>query len=565
MKLPIFLLTVALAAPAAEDLGSLLAKARMARDVGAYVEALGAYDAMLFQVASHETALFERAQTLGWAGRYGEALSAFRQFREAFPGRALEADLRMAQVLAWQGSYGEAFRILDPWVRQEQRSAVLDQAAYLAWSGRLGESLDRLETWLKVHPDDLRAALDRARFRGWTGRLDAARRDYQDILAKDPAQSEARIGLARLALWTGDSPGARSAWEELEPGMRSTPEAQILLAQIEAASGEPATARERLIPLAQGGPAKRDARDLLWDLVDTEGPWVELRGTRTDTSESLRTEDVGVKVRMPLGQGYGELGLSRYQARLDSDQPQGTFLRAGGAYPFGTRLRIRAALEQFSDLGGESATGHALALSWRAMPRLSLSAGWNRNLLVYTPSAIAKRGSIDTVDLGANWASPEGLDVVDLGLGRGRTSAGSRRDSFSASYQRRVSWSGGEVRVGPLVRRFGYSETLPLGFFNPEDYRWAGLVGTLSTRHGRIYSASLDLRGGWQTVNHGDRQFSWGYGMNLQWNPAEGPVSLFAAYSWSEAGLPVVEPSEPSSYHERTFTFGLRARLLRGW
>ena len=92
----------------AEPLGALLTRARQARDLGHFAEAIKAYDAMLAQVPDHETALLERSETLGWMGQYPAAKEGYLAFRKQYPARALSADLALAKLAAWQNRSSEA-------------------------------------------------------------------------------------------------------------------------------------------------------------------------------------------------------------------------------------------------------------------------------------------------------------------------------------------------------------------------------------------------------------------------------------------------------------------------
>lgn len=548
---------------ASEDLGTLLSRARTARDAGQYEAALTAYGAMLDQVPDHETALLERSQTLAWAGRYGEALEGLRTFKARYPQRALDADLRTAQVLAWSGAYDPALELLEPWLRREDRQATLDSATYLAWSGRLDQGLERLEDWLQRHPGDLRASLDRARYLGWAGRLEAAYEAYTAILHVEPKEASARLGLAQVALWQGRPDSADAHWESLDDEGRRSPEAQLLKARIEIAMGRPREARARLEALPAGGQASREADELRVELTETQGPWQTLTHTRTDTSEGLRTEEKGLRLRFPLFEGSVDLGGSRYAASFQGVDATSNRLDLRMAQPVGSRLRLGAGLEHWSDFGGKASTGHALSLGLRAAPELDLRLGWTRTLFTYTPTAMRRRGAISTVEAGAAWTFGDGKDTVEGAIARGTTTAGTTRRSQLVSYQHRFTTSVGALSLGGLYRRFGYSSTEALGFFNPEDYRWWGMTAGYTYRLGRRFSFGVDARSGWQNVDHGERNATWAYTASLQWTPAGGPWSLSASWSDMRAGLPVTDPSDLHHYGEHTLTFGVKHLNLR--
>lgn len=542
---------------AQEDLGALLGRARTARDQGRMAEAVQAYDAMLAQVPAHETALLERAQTLSWMGRYPEALSGYRAFKEHFPAQALKADLRTAQVLAWSDDTGAALDVLAPWVKEGQAQAVLDDATYRAWRGELRGSLSRLEEWLKLHPGDREAMLAKARFRSWTGQLKVARREYEEVLVEHPGDGEALLGLARLALWVGDPAEARARLEHTTPETRRSPDGQMLEAQCRAAEGRRRASAAILKELAAGGPSQRDARDALEEQVSTHGPWAELRYSRTDTSEGLMSDLPMLRARIPVLEGHAQVELGRWRSSLLGQERQSTVLGASVAQALGSRLTVSAGIQRNT---GAPGMGWNAGAGAKLLPGLRLQLDFARSLLDFTPTAVDHRGSILTADLGLSWSPGDGLDVFSLGGGVGSLSAGSHRLSGYAGYERRVPLSWVELRAGAVGRIFGYSETLSLGFFNPERFRYVGLTAAATFKRARQLLIGVDLRGGVQRVNDDPAQFAWGYGLSAEWLLLEGRLALFGSWSHSIAGLPVTQPADPEHYREHTFVVGVRGR-----
>lgn len=554
--LPLLCLSACLLAQ--EGLGALLGRARAARGQGHMPEAIAAYDAVLVQAPEHETALLERAQTLSWMGRFPEAAAGYLRFKQLHPKRALDADLRIAQVRAWADELPAALETLAPWVREGQAQAVLDDATYRAWQGRLGESLSRLEVWLAAHPNDRAALLAKARFRSWTGRLKEARKDYETVLAKFPGDGEARLGLARLALWLGDPGEAKTQLGNADPETRRSSDGQMLEAQCEAAEGRGPAATAILKRLAKGGPAQREAQDALLENVSGNGPWVELRQNRTDTNEGLRTELPVLRARVPFLEGFAQLEVGRSRLLFQNLSRPSTLVGASLRQSLGSRWRVSAGLQQRTGFGGETSTAWNAGAGFRVMPGLQLQVDAARSLLDFTPAAVDHRGSIRTVDLGLSWVFGEGLDTMNLGVGRGDLSAGSRRTSFFASYERRFPLSWVEFRGGLVGRGFGYSETLPLGFFNPERFRYLGLTTTATFKQARHYQVTLNLQAGTQRVNDDPSQFGWAYGVSGDWWILENRLGLFGAWNASRAGLPVMQATDPEAYREHTLVFGLR-------
>ncbi len=558
--MPIPMLPPAQVQQAPESLGVLLGRARAARDQGKFAEALAAYDAMLAQAPEHETALLDRAQVLSWMGRFQEAEAGYAAFRRQYPGRGFDADLRLAQVAAWDGRFAQAHGRLESWVAAGHRQAVIDDCTYLAWEGRLGASLERLAPWLRTHPDDLEAAQLDAKVRSWTGRTEDARRAFQAILLRWPGDREATLGLARLSLWAGDPEGARRAFTALPEAERAHPDSRLLEAQLQAAEGHPKAARALL---TSGRIPGKDAQDLREDLVDRQGPWVEAAFARTDTSEGLRVEEPGLRARLPLGDGFAEGAWvgRRLSFGTQAQKPTETGLTLN--HPLGAKWWASAALRH-TDLAGEGASSHSLGLGWSPLPALSFSLEQSRQLATFTPSATAGRVAMSGLDLSGSWRPGGGPTALSAGSGRANLSAGSVRRSFFVALEHRLPFTWGDLHGGLNARGFGYSETLPLGFFNPERYRFQGLSLGAAWRRGREFELGLDGRVGRQSVNQDSTQTTWGWSASASWRPGLGPALLFAAWSATEAGLPVTTAVDPASYREHTLRFGVRIRGPRG-
>ena len=561
MILPLPLPAAILDTQIQEPLGVLLERAREARDGGRMDDAVRAYDAILTQVPAHETALLERAETLAWAGRYPEAAEGYRTFAKAHPGRSRDADLHLAQLSAWQNRIGEALTLLDPWVGLEHRQAVLDAATYLSWGGRMAESLRRLRHWMEEHPGDREARLLEAKTLGWDGQYAEARASYGKVLAEAPADRDALAGLARLDFWEGDPRRAHGALDRMDAEGRNHPESQLLRAQVEIAEGASQAGRARASTLAsRPGPVQRDARELLEDLTDAKGPWVELSAARTDTNEGLRVEDPLFRGQVPLGEGSLDLAAGQHHTEFRGTARNTGDISLGLAHPMGPHWRASASISRLSDLAGEPAWGHALGLGVSPAAGLDLQLEHRRSQAIFTPAALAQRTTFLSTDLGASWRFGRGRHALGTGLGHAEVSAGSTRGSFFGSYEYRIPITGFDLRVGALTRGFGYSTTLPLGFFNPERYRWNGATASAAWRKGRVFEAALSARAGHQGVNGGSPQFTWSYGAALTWTPRPTPLSLFISWTHSLAGLPVADSADPTNYQEHTLRLGLRMR-----
>lgn len=545
----------ALQAPAPDDMGRLLQQARAARNASDWEGALRAYDAMLAKDDWHETALFERAQTLGWAQRYDASIAAWKLFRERCPRRAAEADDNLAKVASWGRRFEVALATLDPYVRQGQRAAVLDSAKYLSWAGRYGESVARLDGWIQAHPGDVDTLALRARVLSWDGRLGQARAAYGDVLKAHPDSSEARMGLAQIAAWTGDGAEARRQFDALPATARATPEARLLDGQIALAEGRRRAAVAQLRPLANApGPVQKDAQDLLRAAADAQGPSLEVGLVRTDTSEELRIQDAYARARLPLGDGDIRIGGTAHRADFTGLHSLPKEAQVGLDYPFGP-LRLSVDAGRLSGWTGEQASTHRVSLDWRATPALAFNLTQGRTVVTLTPQAVDKRIGIQTWEAGMTLGAT--TDFLRLTFGRGQVSAGNSRTSWVAGYEHRWRLSPVTLSAGLESRGLDYSESLDLGFFNPTRYRFHAVVVGAAFERGR-FALGAEARAGRQVVNQQDWATAWGYGVNLSWGLGPTPLTLLAGWGESIAGLPVLNPLAPDQYREHTLRLALR-------
>jgi tetratricopeptide (TPR) repeat protein len=511
-------------APAlADDPAALLARARTARAEGRLPDALAAFDALLTRAPEHEAAMVERAQVLAWMGRTHAAVEGLRAFRARHPDRAVDADLRIAQALAWGDDTRAALETLRPWVEAGARQALLDDATYRSWQGDLAGALARLDRFLSEHPDDREARLLAARVRSWRGEAEGARAEYARALALAPGDPEARLGVAQLDAWTG----------------------------------RPGRARDAARPLLEGD-AGRDARRLLDDLVAAEGLWASPRHVSTDTSDGLVSRLTLLAARMPLRDGHLDVEGGFSEVSLGAGYAGSSVAALGLAYPLGARLALDAGAGVRGDFGGEPGFTARGGATLRPGAGLALRLDAARALLDATPRAVELGGWLQAYDASLSWTFGAGRSTLAAGGGLAWLSAGSERRGVAVSGERRVPLRAVTLRAGFLARAFGYSETLALGFFNPESYRYGALTGGATVRRGRLLELDASLQGGYQRVNDDATRFAWGYGLSLAVGPARWPVQLTAGWTQSFAGLPVTVPEDPSEYRESTLRVGVR-------
>ncbi|HET8901337.1 MAG TPA: tetratricopeptide repeat protein [Holophagaceae bacterium] len=470
-----------------------------------------------------------------------------------------DASLRQAREAAWHGDRREALAILQPWIAQGRREAILASATYLAWSGRYGEGLARLEGWLGSHPGDGEAALGRAQILAWSGRWAEARRAYGPLVERPATADAALLGLARLDHWNQDPVRARERLARVSPEVRQSPEGRLLAAQVEAVAGHPAEGRREAVVVAALPGMGKDAEPILRGLDDRLGPWVEAGFMRTDTSEGLRTEEPGLRARLPLGDAALDLGWTGRRLQLGPTEARPSEASLGATVPLGPRWVLSGGLRRFQEVDGGGATGFGFHAAFQAAPGLALGYGHERSFTVITPASAALGTALATDALDLHWQIT-GRQSLALSVDHGSLSAGSTRVGYTAMYQCLLPHGDLQWRWGITSRGFGYSETLPLGFFNPRSYRWNGLTGGAAWSPGPRLALSLEAQAGAQTIDGGAATFSWNYGTRASWTPGGGPATLSASWSQTRAGLPVVASGDPSGYREHTFAFALRLR-----
>ena len=541
--------------PSDAEMGRLHGLAKQARNQSHWEEALRAYDAMLTLDPWHETALFERAQTLGWAKRYPECVAAWRLFRERAPWRSREADQNLAMMASWGRIFEVSLTTLEPYVQKGERWAVLDSAKYLSWAGRYRESLARSAGWIRTHPEDKDALLMHARVLSWDGRLKDAHAAFESLVVRFPDLADARTGLAQVSLWTGRVEQARSVWNQVPKEVRETPEGKLLEGQIQLAEGHRRSGLGQLGPLAaQGSSVQRDAEDLIRGSAEANGPLVEFGQSRTLTNEPLRMLDSSIRARVPLWDG--SIGLSHvlHNAELGGAESEAHETAASLSYPWGP-LRVSAVVGRMTGLGGDPAGFHQLGLAWRLGHGAELDLVQGRSVVVFTPQATAQRVGIQSTDLAFSLTGFE--DVLRLQGGTASVSAGNDRKTWSAAYEHHWRLSPVTLSAGLTSLGLGYSETLPLGFWNPERYIFHGVTGGAAFERGR-FSCSVQGRWGRQVTDQQGWSTGQGYGANLSWGIGRSPLTLLLGWSSSTSGINAVSASDPSTYREQTFRWGLR-------
>jgi tetratricopeptide (TPR) repeat protein len=550
----------------APDAEVLLEQARDLRGQKKWAEAVAVYSRMLATWKDHQLALFERAQTLSWMKRFDESIRDFKRHREVYPELAEESEPALARVTAWSKRFKEAVRILEPYVAKGDRQATLDTATFLSWDGQLNRSLSMTGSWLSVHPEDREFLILQGRVLGWRGKHGLARRAYEAVLTGSKGDRDALLGLSQLDLWAGDPEAAELRLAGLKAEDARSPEAELMRSQIDQRMGRLRSARTKAESLKENLDVRDDVQSRFRDLADAQGPWVEMSQTRTDSNDGLRAQSQHLDAAIPLWDGSLRLGGTFYlldQAGQSERHPQEWSL--GVNHPLGPRISFAAQVGRVDDVGGSPASTHSLSLGARVAPGLNVALSQTLGPNLATPLAVDLRTITRTWGLDGSWVFNQTRDHLNWSLNRAFLSAGATVNVLRLDAGHRFPFEHGEWRAGFSGRIQDQNQSLNVGFFNPERYRYYGATGGVSLSHEERWEVTLDAWGGSQTVNQDPSQFSWGYALAGNWRPkVSSPLTLFASWGQSVAGLPITNTSDPSSYRDHTLRFGIKIRG-NGW
>jgi hypothetical protein len=336
--------------------------------------------------------------------------------------------------------------------------------------------------------------------------------------------------------------------------------------QVDQRMGRLRSARTRAESLKENVDVRDDVQSRFRDLADAQGPWAELAQTRTDSNDGLRAQSQHLDAAIPLLDGSLRLGGTFYlldQAGQSESRPQEWSL--GVNQPLGSKIAFAAQVGHVNDAGGSPASTHSLALSFRAAPGLNLALSQTFGPNLATPLAVGLRTTTRTWGLDGSWVFNQTLDHLNLSLNRAFLSAGATQNALRLDAGHRFPFEHGEWRAGLSSRILDQNQSLNVGFFDPERYRYYGATAGASLNHEERWEVALDAWGGSQTVNQGSSQFSWGYTLAGNWRPkVSSPLTLFASWGQSVAGLPIANTTDPSSYRDHTLRFGIKIRG-NGW
>lgn len=518
------------------------------------------YSAILAADSTHYAALHRMALLRAWADRHDESLALFDRMLSLYPN-AVDARVDRARVLAWRGDLDTAVAALESLLDEDpaNTTAIGALAQLQSWAGRYDEALRAYTRLEGLDPGPSSASYDRARVLAWASRFEAAGAVYDSILAERPADLEALRGSARVASWSGDLKGAERRWRaalEVEPG---DAEALVGLARALRWQG-----RE-----ADGLEAARRA--------------VALSPTSTEAREELRTAELAFAP-------YGSPVLAH---EWDSDGNRIATLSATG------RIRPTAPLTLRIDAYARDARERGTADLARTAQgatltgRLEVGSGWGLSggvgasasdtdhpvvpaytVAVSSPAHEPVRGTLAfrrqafdatarliergvTLTLLAADGTLRITDRTRLNAAagtawlHGRASGeDNRRWNAYASASHRVLRP---LTLAATIRAFGYQRDLNDGYFDPDFFGLAEVLGRLELPLGPV-QASVEGAPGFQRVGaESDARPVGRVASSLAWTIAPGR-ELSVGALFANAGLNRISAAEDADYLYRALT-----------
>jgi tetratricopeptide (TPR) repeat protein len=460
-----------------------------ARAVDLYKEAFADSD-QLADDWSHEL-----GTELTWADRPAEAIPWFERRLEAWPVD-IDARLGLARALSWTDQLEEAwfqYRIVY-YIDEGNLEARRGEARMLAWMDQLEESLERYDAILEDHPGDVETRIEHAQVINWRGEHFRAARLYEEILQDDPGNPQAMVGLAQALRWSGHE---RQAMLTLDP-IREYPTASPLYRDLQFA------ARPYIEP-ATGWSQDSDALEVF----STELAW-----QGTSRVEALRNP-------------RSRFGLV-HERLWQPDQPdvENYGLSFGGAGKTSLRTTLNAYVglrrftsdgvingsDQTGDLGWNLLTWDAW-WTWLARRDVRVDVSTDRNY-VQTHRAIGNGITLTRLGVSSDWRLSDEWTLSGI-LRQGFYNDGNSRTDgqVRARWQREGEWS---YFVSPRLSAFWVSEPQDNGYWNPDDFRAAGLDLGISRTFARRWTprAGVSVAREWED---GDGYGTFAYSVGVNW------------------------------------------------
>lgn len=382
-----------------------------------YDEALAVIRKALDRDPASTDLLWLEAGVLGWSGQHAASVSRYESLIANHPELADDVRLELGSQRLWAGDPHGALRDAEAELTKNPSSdkARRLRALALAHSDRHRQSIEAYDVLLSESPDDVGLQLDRAMVLGWMGKNRRAVEAYGDILDKHPHDPRARLGLAQNENWRGNHRMAARLFEDLIEEGHEDPEVLKGLVYAYYWDDRPEAARTALDRFTALRPQDPRAREISALLRFEEAPTLTGGFEASDDSDDMRIETLTLEYRLPLpgraafmllvrddrvrdpggsedpfrvGAGVEIRWHDRWKAgaRVFYFDPRNDLTkrglgqaslsyRPGGPFEYDFGLEVEPVTTRESlALGIRSTNGNA-ALSWRAVERITVSAG----------------------------------------------------------------------------------------------------------------------------------------------------------------------------------------------
>jgi|GEM_PF-1604200 len=388
--------------------------------------------------------LVEAARAAARNDRNQESADLFRRAIQQAPERRRDLLQEYADQLTYSSRASQAVPLYrevlaDPTQRDERLRVLRSLGLALLWSDRPGQARDIYEELLREEPADQDARRNLGRALSWSGRQREASVMLRDFLQQHPDDQEARVQLAQTQVWSG------------RPDL-----AQRTL--------DGANTMER-----------EDARRLQRDIDRAAAPRTRANIQRSTQSDQLNIQQANLTHDISFDQGLGSVGVGL--DRLKFEREDGTDSVQVSRPMLRGRYRFSEAAELNGEVGQERIEPRGRAPIDRGVYSTWFT-WWPGDMVRVDFSA--KRSTFDNLrSLRQGLTATQQAVSVELTPDeRQRYRAQLERGIYSDGNRRQFGQIEGEYRwlnqpeswVGLRHTRFGFSQLLDNGYFNPKDF-----------------------------------------------------------------------------------------------
>ena len=407
---------------------------------------------------------------------------------------AASRDVARVRVLAAAERWPEATRAAQSILVTHGRSAATLKlrAEILSWAGHHASALLAYDDYLAEAPGDVEAWRQQARVAGWSGRYDTAQVLYDKLLQRFPSNpaiaAEAR---AKVAFFEGRWTAGRTAYREWLSFEPENEEAQFELAETLRAGGHIPEADNVLERLAAdfshrlAFTARERASFMRRPTVGVISERRSANGYQGRRLLDLTTNGATLSNTLGLG-GQTTLAIRAASVQANSGDQQ----RLGYQVGVQAAHRLRSSLHvdgswQVWDVGRAASISHGgVALSWTASDRVTVGAGFDRELVLDTIGTVDSRLAGTGAFGGLRVASP--TSSIDTRTSWQSLSDGNSRRRVTISAGRVLSHRFDDIRLVAWAEALSYRQRTD-GYFSPSGFLRldAGAEVHLRRSHGR--------------------------------------------------------------------------------